>query len=253
MKNISLIILLSFFMTNALNSQDTTSTFKYDVKWHLTGRVLTGTFEQFVFNSNLDFKIETHRWEIHNATFYRYNQTGNTKIEDNWYQLVSLSYFINNKKFFPSGFYHYDNNLMFRVNNRHLFGAGAGTIIQRKKHFIRLDGGFGYDKTIYNGNTFENSNRIGAIRERPLVVGRLVQEHSILNNKLLISNTVFYRHSLEETADYLVILSPKVMLKIIKHLSVNLSYEYRFEKVHLVGLEETNSLLSFGITFHASK
>lgn len=236
-----------------LMGQRDSSQFHYDLRLDLSGRLIGGTFEQLVFNNSLDLKVENKRWSFQNATSYRFNRTGNAQVENNWYELFSASWLNKKKLFFPTVFYHYDNNLMFRVNARHLFGGGLSSVKSWEGHALRLDVGAGYDYTDYNGSQFENSPRLGPIRRRSLLMFRLTHENKFFQGKVALANDFFYRHSLVERSDYLFILQPKVSFAVSTHLNTSVGFEYRFENVHLLDLSRFNSILVYGLAFQLGK
>ncbi|MDP5169587.1 MAG: DUF481 domain-containing protein, partial [Bacteroidia bacterium] len=214
-------------------AQDTTSTLQYDLKVGVSARHIGGIFQQFVYANQLDFSLSLRHWEVHNLTSYRFNQTLGQTIENNWYQLIQASFRPKGKRLFFTAFYHFDNNLMFRVIHRHLAGAGMSTSQSWQGQSARMDLGLGYDYTHYDdqGASFLNSDRLGAVRNRPIFILRLIHEHQLFKERVLLSNDLFYRHSLIEKSDYYLILRPKIAAKLHKTLSVNLSYEYRLENV----------------------
>lgn len=235
-------------------AQDTTSTPQYDLKVGISARHIGGNFQQFVYANQLDFSFTLHHWEVHNLSSYRFNQTLGQTIENNWYQLIQVSFLPKGKKLFPTAFYHFDNNLMFRVIHRHLTGAGMSSSQTWQGQYARMDLGLGYDYTHYDdlGALFVNSDRQGAVRNRPIFILRLIHEHKLFKEKVLLSNDLFYRHSLIEKSDYFLILRPTIAAKLHKTLSVNLSYEYRLENVHLSDLSLFNTTLLAGLTFQVN-
>lgn len=252
-------VIFLFFTTLAsidlLNAQKDTlaNSLKYDLKGNLSGRYLSGTFSQFVISPSLDVKLSKAKWELHTLTSYRYNQTNDLLIEDNWHELLTFSYFPKGKQLYPFAAYLFDNNLMFRINWRHLVGIGASSLKKTRNGLFRLELAVGYDVTHYAGEEFINSERIGAERERSLLGLRWVQQHSFLEGKMILYNDVFYRHSLVERSDYFTIITSRLSWKIIQTLSVNVSHEFRLENVHLPSLSRINNTLLFGLTLHSVK
>lgn len=240
----------TFILCMMLSSmaQDSTRNTAYDFSINVSGRHLAGQFDQFVFSTRVDAQVSTAKWLLNNSTTYRYNQTGGLVIENNWYQLTSLIY-APTRKFSPIAFYHFDNSLLFRVEQRHLFGAGVGTGKKGSNHNVRIDLGLGYDHTSYNGNRFENTPDTGTIRNRSLAIARIAHQHHLFKGKLTFSNDVFYRHSLEEGSDFMVLARPQLLVEIIKHLRISSSFEYRFENVHLSALSAYNTTLLFGLSY----
>ncbi len=232
------------------NAQDTTAIeVSYQLRFNISGRYISGTFSQSVYSNGLDFRIDYGKLAIHNTLSYRYNRTSNQVIENNWYELLTLSYFTNKKQLFPTAFYHFDNNLMFRVAQRHLTGAGVSSIKKWKSHSVRGDFGFGYDSSRYFEAQFENTELVSNTRERSVFIARLQTSNNFMQEKASLKNDFFYRHSLQERSDYFFMISSSIALKLMKRISAHVSYEYRFENVHLVGLSPYNSVLLFGLTY----
>ncbi len=122
----SVVFALSFLFSSSLKGQTEdpqNQKWESEIRWNNSGRLITGTFNQFVFSSHLETVFTSAKWNIENSLTYRYNQTNNHPIENNWYELLVVSYFLKSQRLFPTVFYHYDNNLMFRVNSRHSTGG----------------------------------------------------------------------------------------------------------------------------------
>ncbi len=224
-------------------------------KWHYnlhgttSGRITTGTFRQLVLANQAEIEFSSRRWHFSNLATYRLNKTNGFSIENDWYELATTSCYVKGEKLFPTGFYSFDNNLVFRVDSRHLGGLGLSTQKKWAHGFSRLDLGAGYESTLFNGTEFENSDLIGSKREKTLVMMRILHRHQLLKGKIIFSNMIFYRHSLKEKQDFFLRIAPSLSLKITKGLSVSANYIFRFENVHLSALSDTNSLLAFGFAY----
>ncbi len=242
------VLAVLLLMALSASAQDSARHIGYSIKLNVSGRYLTGQFDQFVLSTRLDAQVESKKMLLHNSSSYRFNRTSALVIEDNWYQLISLIY-AHHRRFSPVGFYHFDNNLMFRVKRRHLYGLGAGTGKEWVSHSFRLDVGLGYDHTTYAGQTFENSDKTGSTRSRSLAIARLLHHHRLFKEKIILNNDVFYRHSLEEASDFMMIVNAGLSVAILKNLLMTGNFEYRFENVHLSALPALNTTLLFGLTY----
>ncbi|OJJ19480.1 hypothetical protein BKI52_21980 [marine bacterium AO1-C] len=240
-------LIACLLVLSSVKAQDTT---QYNLKLNISGRRIRGTFNQNVLATKLDFRLENKRWSLYNSTSYRYNETNGTTIEDNWYHLTSASYHVKGLILFPTAFYHYDNNLMFRLNSRQLFGGALSIKKRWKGQYLRLDAGAGYDITNYNGAQFENTQWVGSERKRRVMIVHFVHEHKFFKGKLTFFNDFFYRHSLEEQTDYFYWIAPRLSVRVFKGLSASISYEYRLENVHLINLSSDNTTLLYGLTFY---
>jgi len=234
-------------------TQDTLSESKnmnYQINVGISGRVLQGTFSQSVFATKTEIKLSIHNWEIHNTASYRFNNTNGTRIEDNWHELLTISYLSETKRVFPLAFYLFDTNLLLRLNARNLGGVGISFYQHEwKNSTVRLDIGVGYESTLYNGTEFSNTNSTDPRRNKPLGLLRIVQQHTFFENKARFSNLVVYRQSFSEGADYYLLLRPQLGLSLLKNLSLNFSYEYRYENVYLSALSPSNTIFLAGLTY----
>jgi len=240
----------TFFLT-AQNSVKTDSLTTYAINLSLSGRYISGTFSQTALAGRIETDLENRKWHINNQLSYRYNNTNTRKIEDNWYDLLFLSYYIHQKpKIYVGAFYHYDNNIIFRVNRRHRYGAGIGGIWDKWKNtYLQIDIAGGYENTFFNGNEFANSDFDIAKRNNGLLLFRLINKYTLLDKKLSFSYRIFYMQSTREAADYDIWITPQLSFRLIKNLSLNLSYDYRFENVHLQELSNYNDILLFGLSY----
>ncbi len=244
-----------FSSVNFTNGQDSMNKINDNLKWNYeinlnaSGRLITGTFNQFIFSPKLDLDLHSKHWSISNTTHYHFNQTNGHKIEDNWYELFILSYFVKGDKLFPTAFYNYENNLMFRVDSRHLAGLGLSSQKKWNQNFIRMDLGAGYENANFNGAEFENSNLTSNHRDKNLLMFRLVHQYQFWANRISFSNMVFYRHSLKEGQDFFIRAAASLSFKVAKGLSTSIAYLYRFENVYLKRLSSTNTILIFGVIY----
>lgn len=222
----------------------------YNITFNASARLLRGTFNQSVYAGGLDIILNKRSWEVHNTTSYRYNNFNGAQVEDNWYQLLLLSYFFKDRHIIPIAFYLFDNNLLFRVNARHMAGGGIGFIHDKwKGTFIRLDAGAGYESTLYDGTDFANTSSTNPQRNKSLAFVRLIHTHAFLEKKISFSNTMVFRQSLIEGADFYLLIRPKLSLTVLKNLSVNVNFEYRYEHVYLSTLSAANTTFLAGLTY----
>jgi len=229
-----------------------TSPFTYTIQGNLVGSRLSGTFNQLAIAPSADVRLEVGKWHFHNALSYRYNQFNGLLIESNWRELITVGYYPRSPRLFPFAFYTFDTHLIFQINRRHSGGLGIGSTQEWKGQRITLGVGAGFDNTIYNGDTFENSPAVNSLRERNLFIVRLLQTHPLLDGKMTITNDTFYSHSLRERSDYVIIISPKLSWNIYKGLALTGSFQYRLENVHLTALTRVNTVTAIGLSYSAS-
>ncbi len=241
---------LIFFTNDELIAQaDEEKDLSYKIGLRVSGSRISGTFTQNTLQLGLETNFDHKKWELHNSLSYRFNRTNGLAIEDNWYDLLTFAYYPNEQKlWFPAAFYHYDNNLIFRVNRRHRFGAGIGTIpVDNAKAYLRIVITGGYEDTHYNGSDFVNSDLDMPIRQNGLFMVYLNNNYTLVENRLLFKLRIFYMQSLKERADYDLWFTPSLAYKVNKYLSFSINYDYRFENVHLEPIGPANDVLLFGM------
>jgi len=222
----------------------------YKIGLNVSGRRISGTFNQLVARGAINADFQNRNWHLENRLSYQYNKTNGRLIEDNWYNLLTFSWFINgHKRLYPGLFYHYDNNLMFRVNRRHRVGIGVGSILDKEDMKLHIVAGLAYENATFNGDTFVNSDFDFEERQNGLFVFRIENGFAFAQNKINLSYRFFYMQSLKEGLDYDFWITPKVSFKVIKGLSLNITYDYRFENVHLESLSNYNDIILFGINW----
>ncbi|MCI4671870.1 MAG: DUF481 domain-containing protein [Bacteroidia bacterium] len=248
-----MILLLGLELSWAQDSLKLEHKLGYQINLNVSGRLLRGTFRQSVFASRAEITLNKSSWEIHHIGSYRFNNTNGVKIEDNWYQLLTLSYVTQSKKAFPLLFYLFDNNLLLQVNSRQMAGIGMGLIHDEwEQAYLRVDGGFGYESTLYNGTSFENTESINPRREKALFYARIIHRHDFLEGRFKFSNLLLFRQSLIEAPDFYILIRPQIGLKLFKQLSINFSYEFRYENVYLSSLSGINTILIAGLNYRLS-
>lgn len=248
--------ILSFFfigmilMTSPSYGQNQKDSLQYKIGLDFSGRRISGTFKQVVAGGGLHLDLFYNNWHIENKTTYRYNKTSTRVIEDNWYELITLKYYPKGKKKIYLGvFYHFDNSLMFRVEQRHQYGVGLGSILDKGLMKLSLLAGIANEHSIFNGFEFENSNRDFSNRKNGLFLFKLNNGYSFAKKKINISYQLFYFQSLKESTDYDIWLNSRVSFKIFKGLSLHVVYDYRFENVHLEPLSNYNDIVLFGFNW----
>ncbi|MEL6843610.1 MAG: hypothetical protein AAFP02_10375, partial [Bacteroidota bacterium] len=185
----------------------------------------------------------------HNTLTYRYTQLNGSLFENNWYDLFSVFYYPNEKQnWYPVAFYHFDNNLLFRVSSRHRLGVALGSVVLKREHvFLRFGAGFGYEVTRYNGEQFANSDLDTAFRENGLVLVRINNDYTFLDDRFVLKLDLFYMQSTKEILDFDIWFRPSLLYKISEKISLSANYDYRYEHVHLEELPAANDILLYGL------
>ena len=230
--------------------QNQKDTLQYKLDLNFSGRRISGTFNQVVAGGGFNASFLYKKWHLENKITYRYNKTNTRLLEDNWYDLVSLKYYPNGKrKLYPGVFYHFDNNLMFRVNQRHQYGVGLGSELDKGAMKLSLLAAVANEESIFNGSEFVNSERDFSIRKNGLFLFKINNGYGIAKKKINFSYQLFYFQSLKESADYDIWLTPRISFKVLKGLSFHVVYDYRFENVHLEPLSNYNDVVLFGFNW----
>jgi len=142
-----------------------------NVCFNFSGRMISGTFNQRVAGGGFNLDLLYNNWHLENKTTYRYNKTNTRLIEDNWYDLVTLKYYPKSKrKLYPGLFYHFDNNLMFRVNSRHQYGIGLGSVMNKGLVNLSILAAIANEYSNFNGSQFVNSGRDASNRKQWIVL-----------------------------------------------------------------------------------
>ncbi len=230
--------------------QSPKDTLQYKIDVNISGRMISGTFNQVVAGGGFNVDVLYNNWHLENKTTYRYNKTNTRLIEDNWYDLASIKYYPKgNRKLYPGVFYHFDNSLMYRVNSRHQYGAGLGSELNKDIMKLSMLAAIANERSIFNGADFVNSDRDFSIRNNGLFLFRLNNGYAIAKKKINFSYQLFYFQSLKERADYDIWLNARLSFKILKNLSFHVVYDYRFENVHLETLSNYNDIVLFGVNW----
>ncbi len=240
-----------FLLSFSSYGQSQQDTLQYKMDLNFSGRRISGTFSQVVTGGGLNIDVLYKNWHLENITSYRYNKTNTRLIEDNWYDLVTLKYYPNGKKkLYPGVFYHFDNNLIYRVKSRHHYGIGLGSVLDKGLMKLSLLTAIANEDSTFNGSEFVNSERDFSNRKNGLFLFRLNNGYSIAKNKINFSYQLFYFQSLKESADYDIWLTPRISFRIFKGLSFHVVYDYRFENVHLETLSNYNDIMLFGFNWN---
>ena len=246
----SFFIVAMFFISFNTYAQSQKDTLEYKLDLNFSGRMISGTFNQLVAGGGFNIDLRYRNWQLENKTTYRYNETNTRLIEDNWYDLVTLKYYPNREnKLFPGVFYHFDNNLMFRVKKRHQYGIGLGSVLDKGTMKLSLLAAIANEHSTYNGSDFVNSEQDFSVRENGLFLFKLNNGYSIAKKKIHFSYQLFYFQSLKENSDYDIWLTPRISFKVLKGLSLHVVYDYRFENVHLESLSNYNDIVLFGFNW----
>ena len=230
--------------------QSQKDTLQYKIGLDFSGRRISGTFSQVVAGGGFNADVLYNNWHLENKTTYRYNNTNTRLIEDNWYDLATLKYYPNGKrKLYPGVFYHFDNNLIYRVKSRHQYGIGMGSELDKGAMKLAILAAIANENSTFNGSEFANSERDFSNRNNGLFLFRLNNGYSLAKKKINFSYQLFYFQSLKESADYDIWLSPRIRFNLFKGLSFYVVYDYRFENVHLESLSNYNDIVLFGFNW----
>ncbi len=248
LKSLFVVLILLIFSLTSIHAKNSKDTLQISLQIEFSGRRISGRFNQLVVGGGIGLDVIYGNWHLENKTNYRYNKTNSTLIEDNWYDLATLKYYINGrKKFYPGIFYYYDNSLIYRVNRRQQYGIGIGSTFDKGSTKLDLIAAFGYENTNYNGSEFVNSERDIPKRQNGIFLFRANFGYGFASNKISISSQLFYFQSLKEGTDFDLWINPKISFKIWKAISIYIAYDYRFENVYLETLSNYNDILLFGL------
>lgn len=238
----------------AMIAQSSLDSLDYQIGLKVSASRISGTFSRSTFATGLETHLTAQGFVFHNSLSYRYSQFNGRKIEDNWYDLLTLFYYPNGRKiWYPAIFYHFDNNLLFKVNSRHRFGGGIGTVpIETKSIFLRLAVGWAYEDIQYNGENFINSDLDMSRRSNGLLIARINHDYHLFDDRLILKILAMYMQSTREAADFDIWLIPSLQFGINKTFSVFINYDYRYEHVHLEGISPANDVLVAGLTINFS-
>jgi hypothetical protein len=240
-------LLLTIFPSYGQSQKDS---LEYKVDVNFSGRRISGTFSQVVAGGGVNVNLRYKNWHLENTTTYRYNKTNTRLIEDNWYNLVNLKYYLTeNKKLYPGAFYFFENNLIYRVKGRHNYGIGLGSVLDKGAMNLSILGAIVQEKSTFNGSEFVNSERDFSNRKNGLFLFRIDNGYSFAKNKINLFYQFFYFQSLKEGADYDLRLNSRISFKLFKGLSCFVVYNYRFENVHLETLSNYNDIVLFGFNW----
>lgn len=238
------------FVSFSSYGQSQNDSLRYKVDMNLSGSKISGTFSQVVAGAGLNVDLLFSYWHLENRTTFRYNKTNTRLIEDNWYDLATLKYYPNGKKkLYPGVFYHFDNNLSYSVKSRHQYGIGLGSVLDKGSMKLSILGTVGYENSTYNGSEFVNSERNFSNRKNGLFLFRIDNGYAMAKKKINFFYQLFYFQSLQEGADYDIRLNARMSFAILKGLSFQVVYDYRFENVHLETLSNYNDMLLFGFNW----
>lgn len=250
-KHLLLFIILGLLFTPiSAKGQTPKDTLQYKIGLDISGRKISGTFKQTVAGGGINLDLLYNNWHLESKTTYRYNKTFSNIIEDNWYELVTLKYYVKgSKKLYPGVFYHFDNSLIYRVKSRHQYGIGFGSVLDKGNMKLSILAAIANEQSTFNGSEFVNSERDFSIRDNGLFLLRINNGYAFAKNKINFGYQLFYFQSLKESADYDLWISPKIRFKVWKGLSLHVVYDYRFENVHLETLSNYNDILLFGFNW----
>ena len=244
-------MLAGMFLINFQSfDQSKKDTLQYHLNLSLSGRKISGTFNQLVAGGGFQLDLLYKHWHLENKTTYRFNKTNGRVIEDNWYDLISLKYYIKgNQKLYPGIFYHYDNNLMYRVKNRHQYGFGLGSVLDKGKMQLSILALLAKEHSTFNGFDFANSELDFSVRKNGLFLFKLNNGFSFAKKKVHFSYQLFYFQSLKESKDFDLWVTARLNFNVIKDISFHVVYDYRFENVHLNSLSNYNDIILFGFNW----
>jgi len=244
---------ISFVTSSIIFGQAQKDSLEYNLGVNISGRRISGTFNQVVAGGGFTADLRFGNWHLENKTTYRFNKTNERVIEDNWYDLAILKYYPKGKqKIYPGVFYHFDNNLMFRVKRRHQYGVGVGSVLNKGAMKLSLMAAIANENSFFNGSDFVNSDRDFANRKSGMFLFKFNNGYSIAKQKINFSYQLFYFQSLKEATDYDIWLNSRVSFNMFKSLSFHVMYDYRFENVHLEPLSTYNDIFLFGLNWNIS-
>jgi len=240
-----------FLISSQLFSQENfvTDSVSYKLSMDVSGARSSGSFARTAVNFGGDLVIEKGKWEFHENVSYRYNNTNGRKLLDDWLSQAMLIYHTEGWwNWFPIAIHQFENNIIYRVNRRNRFGLGLGAYpINKNGYLVRMSTGWFYESEEYNGTAFINSELIGSHRENSNLWFHMKNEAPLGKTNGLLGLDLWYFQSFKENEDYTLRIQPSIKMRINKHFSFMVKYDYRFENVFLESLVSSNDILLFGV------
>lgn len=239
-------IFLIFFSISSTLAQET-DTLDFNTTLTLGGMRKAGVFSQTNVNASLSTIARKSKWTFDNQTTYTYTIVNGNELSNDWTVVSKLGYQLAQQPIAPTFLHVYKNNLLYRIQHsqRYILGASVTPLTDRKQFWFFIGGG--YERTIYNGNTFENSPLTSNQRNFGMTTLYIENTHHLIQDKLFLKYSLFYIQSVEEWSDYTFWIIPSLNITINKNLIFAVSYDYRFRNIHLVDIPSFNELMTFNI------
>lgn len=218
----------------------------FSIKISLGGNRRTGTLSQRVLtgSSKIDYKVQ--QWEFTNKVDYVFSNTNGIVVADDWFILSSTNYrFSPKSRITPYFFHEFRKNIQYKILHSHKVFLGVQMLPFEKRRNYSLYAGLGYESTRYNGDTFENTNRINNQRNFEIAVIQMKNNLHLFDERLLLGYSLFFVQSFRLSQDYTLGLKTNLNIPLKNGISLGVNYEFRLRNIHLVDTSRINDLLSF--------
>lgn len=226
-----------------------TDTLIYELDYQIGAQRKTGVFSQRALNISANHHLEKGQWGLANFSNYTYTQVNGGVIADDWDFRSIITYRPSKQiRVLPAIAHNFHSNVLYRIrnSNRGILGLRFFPVKKAPDFSVLLGGG--YERSLYRGALFSNSDRLSNQRSFALGFLNIAVKHRFGKSKVALSNNLSVVQSFEEQEDIFIWWTTGLSIPVGKVLSLGIKYDLRYRNVHLVNLPKVNDLLLLNAT-----
>jgi hypothetical protein len=243
-----LLLLVSWVSVHAQLTEGDTLRFGY--KFNVTGSRITGNIERLLISTSLDLSHAGKTVGLKSSTTYLYGTIFKNETENDFFSR-NFIYLYPRKRLYPYAMMWLQNSVRQRIDFRYQTGVGVSYgLLHLPKQQIKISTTITHEETRYTGTDFltEPENAEGNKIKTWRGTVRLLGHHAFADSKFKLLMETWYQTALGDSNNWRYLLSAAAEVPISSHFAFRSSLLYSYESIVLVGVEQHDSILSFGFT-----
>ena len=235
-----------------LNESDTT---RFQGRAALTGVYQRGNVDYLALRGNLTVTARlSEAWAFKTQNTWLYQEFFDRKA-DNDLDSHNFLYYQPQRRVYPFAMGFLSTNFRRKLDFRYFAGGGlTSQVIRRPQHVLKLSAALvyevsGFSGQIFNYQEYTGENRISVWRATCYAAGW----HDLAGNTIRLYYTIYGQPSLSDRHNYRIHLNMGADVKIRQGFSLNALYAYSHENVVVKGVQQNDSLLTFGVAYTFKK
>lgn len=251
-----LCLFVTFFTTQVAVAQiNESDTLLFQSRFSLTSAWQTGNVEMLSIRAKLDVSFApSKKFAFKTQNSYLYQEFFKKRADEDIFSR-NFVYLNPQNRVYPFAMAFVSTNFRREIDFRYFAGLGiTWQLVRHKNNLLKvaLSGIYektDFAKTVFNESKYNGNENISTWRATFWLFGK----HSILGNKLVFHYDCYAQPSVNQQNNFRGQAEVGFDMPIFRHLSFTTNLIYMYESVVILGQKDTDTILTFGLSYQFKK